>query len=511
LQQSEQQLVDYGRAHNMLPSQDTNVIMRKVTELNDQVTKVETEVLANQYEALEQTPLESFPEKLKTTVMRDLDGRRSDLEQKLATATSRFGPRWPEVLTLTQQLEEVRGQLAFEKTKALKQAKVEYDLAVMHREKLAAALEDQNRLADRQTQDSIKYNMLKREVETDRQLHDGLLQRLKETDVSAGLKAGNVHVIDRGHVPTLPTSPNVPVNLTLGLMLAIIGGLTVASAVEILDRTIKTPEDVERDLRMPFLGAIPAFEKSWRALNNGHLVPLDHESPVPVTHRDMASSVYWESYRSLRTSLLFSSPENRPHSILVTSAIAGEGKSTTAVNLAITLAQTGARTLLLELDLRRPQLARTLALDEDRGLSRYLSGQSPFHTEIQPCSVPELFVVTAGPVPPNPPELIGSPRMVSALELLQRHFTYVVIDGPPVTPVTDALVISYRIDGVVLVVNAHTPREKAQQARNLLTSVGAKLLGVLVNNVKMDATRDYYSDYLKNARSTSLADRTSVN
>jgi capsular exopolysaccharide synthesis family protein len=395
----------------------------------------------------------------------------------------------------------VRAQLANEKKKMLRQAKVEYDLAVKHRERLMAALDAQNHLAGQQTQDSIAYNMLKREVETDRQLHDGLLQRLKETDVSAGLKAGNVHVIDRGHVPTMPTSPNVPMNLTLGLFLAVISGLTAASAIEVLDRTIKTPEDVERDLRLPFLGAIPAFEKAWKATNNGHLIPLEQAHASPLSHRDMASSVYWESYRALRTSLLFS-PENRPHSILVTSALAGEGKSTTAVNLAITLAHTGARTIVVELDLRRPRLADTLALESDRGMSRYLSGQCQFHTEIQQSAVPELFVVTAGPVPPNPPELIGSARMVNALELLQRHFDYVVIDGPPLT-VTDALVISSQVNGVVLVVDGHTQREKAQKARNMLMSVDAKILGVLVNNVKMDATREYYSDYVKTTTTVS--------
>lgn len=511
LQQSEQRLVNYGRAHSILPSEDStsSAVVRKVTELNDEVTKVEAEVMANQYESLRDTPIESFPDQLKTPVMRELDGKRSDLEQKLATATLRFGPRWPEVLSLTQQLEQVRSQLAAEKQKALRQAKVAYDLAVVHRDRLVGALQAQNQLAIQQTQDSITYNMLKREVDTDRQLHDGLLQRLKETDVSAGLKAVNVHVIDSGHVPTLPTSPNVQFNLALGVVFGLIGGFGVAGVVEIFDRTIKTPEDVERDLRLPFLAAIPAFEKNWKALNGGHLIPLDQESSSPLSHRDMASSVYWESYRALRTSLLFS-PETRPHSILVTSSRAGEGKSTTAVNLAITLAQTGARTLLLELDLRRPRLADSLNLRDDRGMSCYLSGQTPFYTEIQQSGIDDLFVVTAGPTPPNPPELIGSSRMAQVLALIQRHFAYVVIDGPPVTPVTDALVIASQVNGVVLVVEGHTPREHAQKARNLLMGVEARLLGVVVNNVKMNATRDSYSDYVKTARPSSM-DAPSVN
>jgi capsular exopolysaccharide synthesis family protein len=301
----------------------------------------------------------------------------------------------------------------------------------------------------------------------------------------------------------------VQFNLAVGVMFGLIAGLTVAGAVEIFDRTIKTPEDVERDLRLPFLGAIPAFEKSWKVASGGHLFPLDQESPAPLSHRDMASSVYWESYRALRTSLLFS-PETRPHSILVTSAVAGEGKSTTAVNLAITLAQTGARTILLELDLRRPRLADTLGLRPDRGMSCYLSGQSQFHTEIQQTGIPDLFVVTAGPVPPNPPELLGSSRMTRVLRLIQRHFEYVVIDGPPVTPVTDALVISSQVNGVVLVVDGHTPREKAQNARNLLMSVEANVLGVIINNVKMDATREYYSNYVKTVHASST-DATPVN
>lgn len=499
LQRSEQRLVDYSRAHNLLPTQDVNIVGRKVAELSDEVTKVEAEVLANQYQGLQNTPIESFPEKLKTDVMRSLDSRRSDLEQKLATATLRFGPKWPEVLSLNQQLQDVRTQLANEKARAIRQAKVEYDLAMAHRSRVVGALESQKKLADQVAQDSIEYNLLKREVDTDRQLHEGLLQRLKETDISTGLKAGNVHVIDRGSVPRLPTSPNVPMALSLGLLVSLMAGIAAAMAVDTFDRTIKTPEDVERELHLPFLGAIPAFEKSWRAANGGYLMPLGMESSHAASGTALASSLYWESYRALRTSLLFS-PDNRPHNLLVTSSIAGEGKSTTAVNLAITLAQTGARTIILELDLRRPRLAASLSLDAGRGISRYLSGQTAFHTEIQQSGIANLFVVTAGPVPPNPPELIGSQRMTRVLELLRRHFEYVVIDGPPLTPVTDALVISSQVDGVVLVVDGQTPRDTAQKARNMLTSVDAKILGVLVNNVKLDMSQSYYSSYVTPVR-----------
>jgi capsular exopolysaccharide synthesis family protein len=195
------------------------------------------------------------------------------------------------------------------------------------------------------------------------------------------------------------------------------------------------------------------------------------------------------------------SPTNRPQSILVTSSMAGEGKSTTSINLAIALAQTGARTLILELDMRRPQMADRLNLAPGRGMSRFLAGQSQFHTEIQQSAVPNLFVVPAGPLPPNPPELIGSPRMGKLLNLLYRHFEYIIIDGPPVLPLSDALVIAPQVNGVVMVVDGDTAREKAQKARNLLRSVDAKMLGAVINNVEMEAPpKDYYTYGYMNAK-----------
>jgi capsular exopolysaccharide synthesis family protein len=355
----------------------------------------------------------------------------------------------------------------------------------------------------------IQYNILKREVETGRQLHEGLLQRLKETDVSAALKAASVHVIARGHVPTRPSSPNNPLNLALGLVFGLVLATACTVGVELLDRTVRSPEDIERQLRLPFLGAIPTFSESWKVASGGILVPLKGQPQENGLYSlNAAADVYWDSYRALRTSLLFTSPEGRPHSLLVTSALSGEGKSTTCVNLAISLAQTAARTVILEADMRRPRLAELFRVSKNHGMSRYLSGQSELHTEIQQTGIPNLYVLASGPIPPNPPELLGSARMSRALELLGRHFEYVVIDGPPLVPVTDALVISTQVNGVVLVVHGgKTPTDVVQKARNLLRSVDAKVLGVLVNNVKLDASETYhYSGYRSGAHEAYRAD-----
>jgi capsular exopolysaccharide synthesis family protein len=290
----------------------------------------------------------------------------------------------------------------------------------------------------------------------------------------------------------------------MGLVLGLLSGVMLAFGVDFFDRTVKTPEDVERDLRLPFLAAVPAFEKSWKESSGGVLMPLTARAlDAGGGYLPAASDVYWESYRALRTALLFSSPEEPPRSILMTSAMPGEGKSTTTVNLAIALAQTGARTLIVELDMRRPRLAQMFQLSRRHGMSRYLSGQSDLNTEVQQTGVPNLFVVPAGPVPPNPPELMGSPRMKSALDLFGRYFQYVIIDGPPLVPVADALVIAAQVSGVVLVVQGgKTPKAAVQKARNLLMSVNAKIFGTLVNNVTMDGSQVYYSGTYSSAQET---------
>ena len=275
------------------------------------------------------------------------------------------------------------------------------------------ALADQNRLADQLSQDSIQFNILKREVESDRQLHEGLLQRLKETDVSSGLKSANVHVIDRGQVPRRPDSPNVPRNLALGLTLGLISGIMCAFAVAFLDRTVKTPEDVERELRLPFLGAIPTFDKSWRAATGGILVP----PRVQPAHRELhltsvrPSTCIGKPIAPSERRCSFVPPRAGRKTILVTSALAGEGKSTTAVNLAIVLAQTGARTLLVELDMRRPALADMFQVPRTHGMSRYLSGQCELNTEIQRTGIPNLMFVAGWPGASQPARIDWSARL----------------------------------------------------------------------------------------------------
>jgi capsular exopolysaccharide synthesis family protein len=494
LEASEEALVRYAREHSLrLTAADKdNAVLQKYDDLNKEMTTVEEKLLANQYVAIKNTTPDTFPETMKTPAMKDIEARRSVLEERLANLKMQFGPRWPEVITLTEQVNDLKRQMARETKSAIAQAKMEYDLALGHRARVAAALADQSRLADRLTEDSIQYNILKREVDSDRQLHDSVLQRVKEASLSAGLKSGNIHVLDRGHVPSKPAYPNVPLTLGLGLTLGLVAGIGLAWVMEFVHGTIGTAEDVEELLRLPLLGTIPAFQGSWKETTGGVLV-----APVGrAQQKQLAASVnrtanqYWEHYRSLRTSLLFSSAERQPQSILVTSAIPGEGKSTTVVNLGISLAQTGARTLIIDLDLRKPRLAELFHAARSPGISRYLTGHSELHTEIQDTGIPNLFLVGAGPVPPNAPELIGSGRMSFGLQLLSQHFEFIVIDGPPVLAVTDALVIARQVDGVLLVVHGgKTPTTVVEKAKSLLKSIDARILGAIVNQLDLPDSR----------------------
>jgi capsular exopolysaccharide synthesis family protein len=510
LKQGEERLVSYGREHGIpLAEQDSNITVQKAQDLHAEMTKIESELLSSHYRAIQHSTPESFPESLKSQGMKDLDRRLQGLQQKLATLTVQFGPRWPEVIATREEIAATEEQRGVEMQAAIGQAKLAHDLVLAHRQRVAAALEEQTLRVDQLGQALIQFNILKREVASDRTLYDGLLQRLKETDVSAALTAASAHIIDRGRIPSLPFSPNVPRSLTLGLLLGMVAGVGAAVLRDLLDRSISTAEDVERYLRLPFLGAIPAFHNSWVEMTGGLLVPP--VLPAATGQRAIGDAIggsggyvsspvemYWESYRSLRTSLLLSSSERKPSSILVTSAEPAEGKSTTAVNLAIALAQTGARTLIVELDMRRPKLAGLFGLTDTHGMSRYLSGHSPLNTEIRETRIPNLCIVPAGPMSPNPPELVGSARMQRALQLLGEYFHFVVIDAPPLMAVTDAVILSPQVTGVVLVVRAgKTATGVVQKARNLLRTVDANILGVVVNGARLEPSSQYGGYYLR--------------
>ncbi|RZL08931.1 MAG: polysaccharide biosynthesis tyrosine autokinase, partial [Rubrivivax sp.] len=313
----------------------------------------------------------------------------------------------------------------------------------------------------------IQYNILKREVDTNRQLYDGLLQRFKEVGVAGDVRANNISIIDRAEVPRWRFKPNLMLNLAIGLLLGGMLGVLVAFLLEFLDDTLKTPDDVEQKLRLPVLGIIPRLGPK--------------ESVVDIA-RDTRSS-FSEAYRSVRTALQFSTDHGVPKTLLVTSTGPGEGKSTTALALARNFAELGKRVLLIEADMRNPSLHRTLGLDgHGMGLSNLLAGAATLAQSTLDATDERFKVILAGPLPPNPAELLSGSKLVSALTIACEHYDQIIIDGPPVLGLADAPILANVVEGTLLVVNSSKTRISAAQAGlKRLLSARARVVGALLS------------------------------
>lgn len=505
IESAEERLIHYARSRNILNVDEVqNLVLQDLASLSEERSRVRSQLISRtaEHRALQGATVESFPQALGNDTTAALEGRLLALEQNLANLFAQYGSRWPEVLRLQEEIGEVREQLNRERQLAIDRVQLDYQLALDHERMINAALEEQKTLAERLAQDSIQYNILKREVDTSKQLYDGLLQRLKEAGVAAGLQSSNVRVVDRGELPLWAVKPRTQLNLGLGLLSGLIMGIGLAFLLEYLNNTVKTPEEIEHFLGLPSLAVIPTVESLAPVRARRLIGSRSEDGPVPglIAAEDPRSKV-WEAYRSLRTSILLSHSGRPPQRILVTSSLPREGKTTTVANMGIVMAQTGARTILIDVDMRKPFLARKFGLNGAGGMSTYLSGNSDLTSQIQPTAVPNLFVIPAGPQPPNAAELLGSERLQRALQLLEEEFKYVIVDSPPVLSVTDALIVAPETDGVVLVVQGgKTPREAIRKTRGHLLGVGAAILGAMVNNVDLNKSeyayyyRYYYDD-----------------
>ena len=511
VERSEEGLILYARQHGILNIDDReNVVVQKLAALSREITEVQGDLIAKKahHSVVTGATVEDFPQGLKSPAILELEKRRFELEQDLASLSTRFGPAWPEVKKTREEVSKVEEQLRQEKESTIREAGMQYQVTRDHYRLLTGALEQQTQLVNQLSQDSIQYNILKREVETNKQLYEGLLQRLKEAGVSAGLKSSNIQVVDRAEVPHEIYRPQKTLYGILGLTVGMILGIGMAFLMESVDNTLKTPDQVEELLAIPALGVIPKIASNRgisldrRSLPETTDVPEgevgknDHPVSSGTDHRRPYISGdwrIWEAYRSLRTSLILSASGRQPKSILVTSSFSGEGKTTTAANLGVVFSQTGEATLLVDLDLRKPMLAKHFGINGHGGMSTFLSGNSDLASHITRTSVANLFLLPAGPVPPNPAELLGSEPMVKVLESLKDHFKYIVIDSPPVLSVTDPLILSAIVDGVVLVVQGgETPRDAVRRAGDHIRGVGGKILGALINNVDVESSEYYY-------------------
>jgi len=413
------------------------------------------------------------------------------------------------VKQLQNQIDEIERLLAQERARAAQHLVNDYQAAVRRETLLQRAFADQQAQAGRVAEKSVQYNIIKREVDTNKQLYEGLLQRLKEAGMSAGMKASHVRVVDPAQPPDKPAKPNLALNLLLALVLGLGLGLAAVFLQEHFDNSLKTSEDVERFLQLPVLALIPSLEslngrrKLYGLPGAKHLSsPTLPATAAPLWHlvsgNGEGSAKLAEAFRSLRTSVLLSTPGQAPRLLLTSSAQPGEGKTTVTLNLAISLAQLGERVLLVDADLRRPCVHKAFNVAGGRGLVSYLTGQQEWTAVVHPSPVTGLDLIICGPIPPNPAELLSSERMRAFLREAVGRYHFVLLDSPPLLQVADARILAAMVEGVVLVVHGGaTPRELAQRAYVYARDVGANVIGAVLNNLDIRSDDYYYGRYYR--------------
>ncbi|HEX7153871.1 MAG TPA: polysaccharide biosynthesis tyrosine autokinase [Thermoanaerobaculia bacterium] len=505
LEKSRAELQQYGESKDIVSVDDaSNVVMQKLMQVNGDVTAAQNERIQRQadYNAVVNGSPEvvTGSDPLVARVTEDLSRLQRDYNEKLAT----LKPGHPTMLQLQENIEQARQsrqraiQQAYSQARAAAQTAL--SAATARENTLRGVFDQQKRETLRLNANAMSYFDLRSAVESKQGLLATLQKQQSETEVAARLRgsaSSNIHWVDHAKLPTGRFNVTMKKNLQSAFPLGIILGLAAIFFLEYMDRSVKTPEDLERVTKLASLGVIPAagsMSKQYGySYGYGRTTPRlravegddNKDAGVELVPHTDARSPIAEAYRALRTSLLLASA-NSPKVIVITSSFAREGKTTTSVNLATVLAQMGKPVLLLDADLRRPRLQKVFQGKMNLGLVNYLAANIPLDDIIQSTEVPNLSVVLSGPIPPNPSELLASDRMKHLIGEVRGRYAYVIFDSPPVLAVTDAIVLAASADGVVLTVHGgKTPRELVQRSSERLRQANIPVLGALLNNLDL--------------------------
>lgn len=529
IEDKEKELNQYGSEKDILPLSSTEApAVTRISDVNSALTAATLDKInkLNAYNQLKAAPLGEIPNAPQDSLIQRLKEQYVNLSRQYATRLATVRPEYPEMQRLKTELDSATEALQNETQNLIRNAYNDYETALRKEQSLQRLLNDEKNRAYKANSNSVVYNSLKIELDNKKSLLETLSMRQGETDVSSrlkGMEAVNVWVVDKADLPLNPSSPNKRKNVLLGLLFGLAGGFGLAIGLEYLNNTVKTSKDVSHAIGIQTLGTIPAFdaEKASKGLrseiarirstffakpdrgngakgsrsrrradvpNNGMRIEL-------IVARE-PQSIQAESYRSIRTALLISFPPGKIKTILFTSPLAREGKSSTVSNLGITLAEANRRVVLVDSDLRRPKQAHIFETpsQDGLGLSRYLSSSVEPADMIRPTNVPNLHLITSGPLPANPIELLTSDRMDSLIAYLKRTFDFVLFDAPPLLAVSDALAMGPMADAIVLVARGgQTPIPALKQAKQKLDAHRLKCLGVILNGVDIVEQDGYYA------------------
>jgi len=487
----ERNLLDLGLDDKLgMTRQNLQVLNQKLADVRAKRIEVESIrklILAAKNDIAEK---ESLPEIRDNVVVEKLRENYLDLSKIKADLDARYGEKHPKIDNIQKQLEAIQRDYRRELDQVLKAFDKRYQALLDTESGLSKWMHQEKQQALELAKLEVEYRPLSRDAENNAKMFGLISQRQKEIDLTGLLRSNNVRILDRAITPRWPVSPRLSFNLAVGLFAGLVLGMLLMLGIEALDNTIKTPEAAEALVGAPLLGMLPI------------LVHARQRTAENATERDLTvfkdpTSAAAEACRSIRTNLMFLSAEKDVHVLVVTSPGPQDGKTTAAISLAITMAQGGARVLLVDTDMRKPRIHRSFGLKSDRGLSTVMMGDAKLADVVFHSEVPNLDVLPCGPTPPNPAELIHTDRFREILEQCKRDYSRVVLDSPPAGFVTDPAILGNLADGVVLVVRAgHTTREAVSFARRQINDARARILGVIINRTDRRAGGyGYYSYY----------------
>ena len=489
---AEMKLQRYREEHDAVAlGEGQDIVVQKLSDLNVAVTKAKTRRLEaeTRYRQLgairnDRAALDAYPAILGNAFIQQLKGEVAQLQRESAQLAETLGERHPRLIEKLSALSTSENRLSAEISRVVDSIQTEYQSAVAEEVGLVQALDAQKNEALALDRRGIEYGVLRREAESARHVYDALLIRAKETGVSRDLRASSIRIVDVAEAPGSPTTPRKVQNLLMGIFGGSILAIGLAFLFEYLDQRVKTPDDL-RDIGVPFIGLLPRIPRAKR------------RGAVLITRT--VTPTFLEALRGVRTTLIHYAVQTKgTHSIVVASTSRGDGKSVVASNLAVALAQAQKRVLLVDADMRDPSCHALFKTPRAPGLSNLLSGELPLESVIRQTSISGLELIAAGPVPDDPPQLLGSAFFKGLLEHAEGRFDWVIIDTPPVMAVADAAVLADKVIGVLFVVGADmTSRRGARLAIEQLVAGGAQVIGAVLNGVNLSRHPRYYSPYYR--------------